>query len=285
MSEHREWRIGAWHVHPSLNRVSRGAETVSLPTRFMDLLVFLAEHQGEVMSKEAITEAVWRREYVSDGTLSHAVAQIRQVLGDDSHNPEYVETIPTRGYRLIAHAEPLGAGESGAPARSNARSLRYRRVVALGAIGVAAVVAVVLGFVVRAGHPARGSAAPGPLHGGRLAVLPFDNLGPADRSYLASGVTDDLTSRLASVPGLPVISRMSSHSVEQAGKSAREIGNELGVDYLLAGTVRWELGETGEGVVRVNAQLIRSADDTHLWGGSYGSPVAPAHRGRSGHRR
>lgn len=240
----------------------------------MDLLVFLAQHRGEVMSKEAIADAVWRREFVSDGTLSHAIAQLRHALGDDTKSPSYIETIPTRGYRLIAPAEQVGTNPARSGGSSGGLTLRRWRVAALAGGGLAVTAVAVLSLVVMATERRRPAETAGKLHGGRLAVLPFDNLGPTERAYLASGVTDDLTSRLASVPGLPVISRLSALSVDRSGRSAREIGVELGVDFLLAGTVRWALDPSGQGLIRVNAQLVRAADDTHLWGESYGCSVA-----------
>jgi eukaryotic-like serine/threonine-protein kinase len=102
-----------------------------------------------------------------------------------------------------------------------------------------------------------------------LVVLPFENLGLPDDEYFAAGITDELTGRLSSVSGLGVISRTSAVQYAGSQKTTRQIGEELGVDYILEGTVRWARGPGGSNRVRITPQIIRVADDTHLWAGQY----------------
>jgi TolB-like protein/Tfp pilus assembly protein PilF/predicted Ser/Thr protein kinase len=102
-----------------------------------------------------------------------------------------------------------------------------------------------------------------------IVVLPFENLGPPENAYFADGMTEEITSRLASVKALGVISRTSAVQYERAGKTIKDIGEDLGVDYVLEGTVRWDGTMSGESRVRVTPQLIRVSDDTHLWAESY----------------
>jgi len=106
-----------------------------------------------------------------------------------------------------------------------------------------------------------------------IVVLPFENLGTPDDAYFAAGMTEEFTSRLAKVRGLGVISRTSAVQYDRAGKTLRQIGADLGVDYVLEGTVRWDRssGDRGAGAsrVRVTPQLIRVSDDTHLWSEQY----------------
>ncbi|UCG51013.1 MAG: protein kinase [Candidatus Latescibacterota bacterium] len=102
-----------------------------------------------------------------------------------------------------------------------------------------------------------------------LVVLPFENLGPSDVEYFADGVTEEITSRLAALSELGVISRTSAFQYKGMKVSVRQIGEELGVDYVLEGTVRWDKPEQGESRVRVTPQLIRVADDTYLWSDRY----------------
>lgn len=153
-------------------------------------------------------------------------------------------------------------------------------------IGYAAAAAVVAGLAV-AGYVAlrgwRGGAAEAPAGGvgvpgagsrpddgrQRIVVLPFENLGAPDDAYFAAGMTEEITSRLASVSGLGVISRTSAVQYAKTGKTTKQIGQELGVDYVLEGTVRWERGASRSSRVRVTPQLIRVADDTHLWADRY----------------
>ncbi len=102
-------------------------------------------------------------------------------------------------------------------------------------------------------------------------VLPFENLGAAEDDYFAAGMTEEITSRLASISGLGVISRTTAVQFDRRGKSMLQIGAALGVDYVLEGTVRWaKSGSSGRGSrVRITPQLIRVADDTQLWSESF----------------
>ncbi|MGB2906356.1 MAG: protein kinase [Candidatus Aminicenantaceae bacterium] len=102
-----------------------------------------------------------------------------------------------------------------------------------------------------------------------LAVLPFENLGPSEDEYFADGLTEEITSRLSLLHGLGVTSRPSAQHYKGTDKSTRQIGEELGVDYVLEGSVRWERGSDGAGRVRITPQLIRVADDTHIWSEIY----------------
>jgi eukaryotic-like serine/threonine-protein kinase len=103
----------------------------------------------------------------------------------------------------------------------------------------------------------------------KLVVLPFENLGPAEEEYFASGMTEEITSRLAVVSGLGVISRTTAMQYEKGRKSIRQIGDELGVDFVLEGTVRWARSSAGPNRVRITPQLIRVSDDTHVWADRY----------------
>jgi DNA-binding winged helix-turn-helix (wHTH) protein/WD40 repeat protein len=101
----RHFRIGEWLVEPSLNRLSRGDTTIQLELKVMDVLVCLAERAGEVVTRQEIVDRVWATEFISDNTLTHAITEIRNALGDDARNPSFIETIHRRGYRLIAPVE------------------------------------------------------------------------------------------------------------------------------------------------------------------------------------
>ncbi|RJR30012.1 MAG: hypothetical protein C4574_02790 [Candidatus Latescibacterota bacterium] len=98
-----------------------------------------------------------------------------------------------------------------------------------------------------------------------LAVLPFENLGSPEDEYFAAGITEEITSRLAAIKELGVISRTSAVRYAGTSKTIKEIGSELGVGYILEGTVRWAREPDGTSKVRITPQLIRVSDDTHLW--------------------
>ncbi|MGD8440349.1 MAG: transcriptional regulator, partial [Holophagae bacterium] len=97
-----QFRVGEWLVEPSLNRVARDGVTVQLELKAMDVLLGLAEHSGELVTKHELVDAVWQTEFVSDNTLTRRIAELREAFGDDARHPSYIETIPKRGYRLIA---------------------------------------------------------------------------------------------------------------------------------------------------------------------------------------
>lgn len=107
----------------------------------------------------------------------------------------------------------------------------------------------------------------------KLVVLPFVNLGSPLDKYFADGITEEITARLATIQGLGVIARTSAIQYKDTDKSIQQIGQELGVEYILEGTVRWANDPGGASRVRVTPQLIRVADATHLWADIYEKPL------------
>ena len=154
------------------------------------------------------------------------------------------------------------------PLAARRRTPAGRRLRTVGMVAAAAVVAATALFVWRSGFLTSKPASAGP-EAVRLAVLPFKNLGPSDDEYFAAGVADDIMTRLASVRGLAVVSRASASQYSVTAKSPREIGGELGVRYLLTGTVRRARGPDVADRIRVTPELIRAADDTSVWAQNY----------------
>ncbi|MBK9063194.1 MAG: protein kinase [Acidobacteria bacterium] len=108
----------------------------------------------------------------------------------------------------------------------------------------------------------------------RIVVLPFENLGSPEDAYFASGMTEEITSRLAGVRNLAVLSRTTATQYDRKGKTVEQIGKDLGVGYVLEGSVRWDRSGGGTGRVRITPQLIRVSDDTHLWTDRYDRQLA-----------
>jgi TolB-like protein/Flp pilus assembly protein TadD len=102
-----------------------------------------------------------------------------------------------------------------------------------------------------------------------IAVLPFENLGPADDEYFAAGMTDEITSRLGAVSGLGLVSGRAAQRYAHTDMTMREIGRELGIDYLLAGSVRWAGSRGGSRSVRITVELLRAQDERQLWSTTY----------------
>jgi len=115
----------------------------------------------------------------------------------------------------------------------------------------------------------------------RLVVLPFENLGPAEDGYFAAGITDAITARLAGIRGLGVISPQSAMQYKGREKSSRLIGKELGVDYILEGTVQRERPSDTTSRVRIIPQLIRASDDRHVWADTYDNDMSEVFRVQS----
>ena len=132
---------------------------------------------------------------------------------------------------------------------------------------VAAFIIVALGFafLIRP-HPSNPLS---PLSQPRLAVLPFENGGADSDAYFADGMTEAITNRLASISGLTVIGRQSAKRYVGSNKSPQQIGSELGVNYLLTGSVRWDKSHRGRNLVSVRPALLRAADGSQIWGEPY----------------
>jgi TolB-like protein/DNA-binding winged helix-turn-helix (wHTH) protein/cytochrome c-type biogenesis protein CcmH/NrfG/cation transport regulator ChaC len=250
----------------------------------MDVLVYLATSPGRVVSKEELIGAVWSGSFVEEGVLSQAVHSLRKVLGDDAREPRYIQTIPKRGYRLVASVtlEPLAVPEipapeeSGKPPRSRpVAPFRNRVLTTIAVLSVTALLSALWLIRERPRTSRGGGEAPARERAGtRIVVLPFENLGKVDDSFFADGLTEEITKDLASFPALQIISRTSAKSYTGSRKSLPEIGRDLQVDYVLEGTVRWATAPGGRPRVRITPQLIRVADDAHVWADAFEGEVA-----------
>ena len=104
-----DFRLAGWLVQPSLNRLSFDERVVQLEPKLMDVLVYLAENAGQVVSKIDITDAVWTDVFITESVTTRSIAGLRRAFGDDVKNPTFIETISKRGYRLIAEVERVSA--------------------------------------------------------------------------------------------------------------------------------------------------------------------------------
>jgi DNA-binding winged helix-turn-helix (wHTH) protein/Tfp pilus assembly protein PilF len=102
-----EFRLGSWVVQPSLDSIEGNGKTTRLELKMMEVLVYLAQHPREVVSKEQLIQAVWAGTFVTDDVLTRCISELRRALGDDPKEPRFIETIPRRGYRLVAEIKPL----------------------------------------------------------------------------------------------------------------------------------------------------------------------------------
>jgi serine/threonine-protein kinase len=167
----------------------------------------------------------------------------------------------------LSAAPASGPVPTPAPSVAAASARRRHLPVGLGLLMLGFAIGLGVLFAWRRG---RGGETPG---GRMLVVLPFKNLGPPDQQYFADGLTEEITSRLAGIPGLGVISRTTADHFRDSPKSAKEIGEALGAGYVLEGSVRWERDSAGHGRVRVTPQLIQVSNDSHLWADRYDSDL------------
>jgi TolB-like protein/DNA-binding winged helix-turn-helix (wHTH) protein len=248
------FHLGEWRVDTCEGTLQRRRETAHLEPKVMAVLAFLAENQGHVVSKGQLLHAVWPDTIVEEVALARSVSEIRRVLGDDARQPRYIQTIPTRGYRLIASVCPDTPGRPSGDARRFGRRLP---------------VTLAMGLVLTVTLLAYGLPTWGPGRG-TVAVLPFEDLSrDATSATFADGVTEDVITQLSSVSGLRVTSRTSVMRYKHARQSLPEIATELGVRTVIEGSVRREGNR-----VRIVGQIIDAAADTHLWAGTFDRGLA-----------
>ena len=265
---HASFRVGPWRVEPGLNTVARNGTTLRLESKVMEVLLCLAEHAGEAVSKEKLLQTVWPGTFVSDDVLFRSVSELRRILEDDAREPTIIQTIPKRGYRLVAPVEWVNEIQEPEVEASGATrgAVVNTRKFWLGAlvVMVAAVLLVLLGAnagKLRARIAGRMDAPQ--IHS--LAVLPLRSLSSdPNQEYFSDGMTDALITDLAQISSLKVISRTSSMQYKQTKKSLPEIARELNVDGIVEGTVQ----RSGDRV-RITAQLIQGSSDKHFWANSY----------------
>jgi len=104
VSVNNTFHLGEWEVEPELGRLTCGDSTVDLELKVMSVLLCLARSSGNLVTRQDLIDTVWDRQFISDNTLTHAIAELRSALGDDAKRPFYIETIHRRGYRLLVDA-------------------------------------------------------------------------------------------------------------------------------------------------------------------------------------
>lgn len=272
----QELHFGDFTLDQASYRLQRGADSLRLEKLPMELLIFLIQRRGELVSRDEIAERLWGKDVFLDvdHSINVAVRKIRMVLRDDPEKPRFVETVVGKGYRFAAtvicgngdsdpqeQPLPLPAQLASSPAvlPSEKRTFSIRRKVLLGGVAMLALLAVFLALN-RGG--AKGIKQP-PITS--LAVLPLKNLsGDSTQEYLADGMTEELIGRLAAIHDLRVISRTSAMHFKDTKLSVPEIAKTLRVDAIVEGSVIREGNR-----IRVHAQLIRGATDEHFWSETY----------------
>jgi TolB-like protein/DNA-binding winged helix-turn-helix (wHTH) protein/Tfp pilus assembly protein PilF len=264
-----------------LRRSGRALKLERIP---MEILLLLVERQGQLVSREDIIGRIWGKDVFldTDNSINSAIRKIRQALKDDPEKPVFIQTVTGKGYRFIS-AVPAPASEVNLPGSDqeavdpvakvpavttpfvtslpSARSRGLRWIAALATLTVVLSTGI---YMLRGRARSHSAVTPQRV---MLAVLPFANLSSdPEQEYFSDGLTEETITDLGELnpDRLGVIARTSSTSYKHTSKTITQIGQELGVDYVLEGSVRRE-----GGVARVSAQLIRVKDQVHLWAHNY----------------
>lgn len=258
-------RFSDFEVDVTAGELRKLGARLRLQEQPFQVLALLLERPGDVVTREELRERLWQDEtFVDfDHGLNKAINKLRDALGDSAQNPTFVETLPRRGYRFIGSVvRPEVVEVPSDPhtaVREDARLLRSW----IGVVAALATLALML-YWIRSEYPE--TSAPS-TEKTLLVVLPFDNLGGnAEQDYFSDGLTEEMISQLGTLnpSRLGVIARTSAMHYKNTTKRVDQIAAELGVDYVLEGSVR-----RADDRLRITAQLILVSDQTHLWAESY----------------
>jgi len=278
-------QFGTYEIALQSGELRKAGVRIKVQQQPLKLLEILLEHPGEVVTRAQLRSRIWPNESFGDfdQAVNVAIAKLRGALGDSADNPRYIETLPRRGYRFIAHVavvnqpanKPELLGEVATPQvaerdqpeeagwmqRPRRLPLRYAWKMLGTAMVLVLLILVVWIFFWRSRQRANTLSLP-PVRS--LAVLPLENLSSDSQDYFADGMTDELITNLAQISALRVISRTSVMPYKGVRKPLPLIARELNVDAVVEGTVL----RSGQ-QVRITAQLIRAPADKHLWAESY----------------
>src|SRR5574339_700206 len=288
------YRFGLFEVDERRGEIRKQGLRLRLRGRPFDILLILLERPGELVSRDDLRARLWPADtFVDfDHGVNTSVNRLREVLGDSAENPRFIETVPMKGYRFIAPVDVLTirdpvtrspeappsletAPAAVEPARPGSDPSAIERPgsdpygttvvprkrwllvgVAAGVVTVVLTVWLTLPRFVAT-----------PVTQMRLAVLPFENLsGDPDQEFLSDGFTEELIAELGALQPdrLGVIARTTSMRYKATSKDVGQIRSELGVDYVLEGSVR-----RADDRLRITAQLVETKTQTHLWAQSY----------------
>jgi len=293
MPAHRSYSFGEYTLDLTRGALLKGGADVKLRPKSFQVLQYLVERHGELVTKDELLDAVWGQTVVTEGSITQCLIDIRRAIGDESQR--VLRTVPRRGYLFdarVVEADPAHAAqpqslapapaprdadispdstEAPDPETSPVPSRPRRPFTAAMVLATVAVVAVVAAFVswrvanrgaaietlarATTGQPARNA----------IAVLPFVNMSPEpDQEFFSDGISEEILNYLAQSDDFKVIARTSSFSFKGQNLGVAEIASRLNVAYVLEGSVR----KSGHRV-RITAQLVDAASSEPLWSETY----------------
>ena len=231
------YRIGARSIDLAAYELRCGDRLLPVEPQVFDLLLMLIERRDRVVSKDEIIAQVWQGRSVSEATLSSRIKAARQAIGDDGSAQKLIRTVHGRGFRFVGAVEEIATPSEGAgitSGRSAASALTQDE---------------------RLRPPADRPS---------LVVMPFDNLSSERDDYFVDGVVEEITSSLSRVREFFVIARQSAFAYKGRFVDVRQVGRELGVVYVVEGTVR-----RGGDRLRISVQLVDAESRAQLWSERY----------------
>jgi len=273
-------RFGVFEANILARELRKHGTHVRLRGQPYCILAMLLERPGEVVTRDEMRQKLWPADTFVDfeHSMNSAIKKLRAVLGDSPDNSRYIETIPRVGYRFVAPVQevplaglpapevPASSSESQTQPKPQVSHWRWPRLVAGGLTLVA--LAAVATFMWRRAHTRPGLAGEKVV----LAVLPFSNLtGDPSQEYFSDGLTEEMIAQLGQMDPnrMSVIARTSVMHYKGSSEPLLQIGSELGVQYVLEGSVRRDSGR-----VRITAQLVRVKDQTPQWSREYDRELA-----------
>jgi len=246
-----KYRFSDFEIDLALHELRRKGASVHIEPQVFDLIVHLVRNHDRVVSKDELIDTIWNGRAISEAAFSSRINGARRVLGDNGTDQLYIRTLQRRGFRFVGDVQAVGALEGDPIGRAAASDVPARVSISTDVAHLDDVVS----DAIKAEAVTRAS----------IAVLPFANVSnDQDNDYFSYGLTEDIIRLLARNRWLSVISRHSTIGFQNRVVDAREVGAQLGVSYVMSGSVR-----KTRNVVRITAELARAADGKQLWSDNY----------------
>jgi TolB-like protein/DNA-binding winged helix-turn-helix (wHTH) protein/Tfp pilus assembly protein PilF len=266
----RVYGFGAFELDAEFGELRKAGRKLKIAPQPLQVLQVLLEHPQEVVTREELRERIWPQDIFVDYDLAlkKAINRLREVLGDSVNTPRFIQTVPRRGYRFVSAVEyrysAINEVATAGPKNSGTEHKAIRLQALKWTLAAGAIALLIVGVWTSISvHRNRNHQDQLAIHS--IAVLPLANTSAdASQDYFVDGMTDALITDLAKISSMRIISRTSVMRYKTAKKPLPEIARELNVDAIVEGTVT----RSGNRV-RIDAQLLRAADDRHLWAEAY----------------
>lgn len=263
--------VADWEVRPGACEITRGDTVVKLEPKVMDLLQLFASRPGEVLSRMQLEEQVWPGMVVGYDALTKSIGKLRDALGDMEKPQTFIQTIPKKGYRLIA---PVTAGDTKPAHTSTIAHLvspKKNRTVSAGLLILAVVVIGIILFTFNLLKDAEieQHALSDSFSKPSLVVLPFKNLNDDPlQDYFSRGITDDMIVDLSRYSGIEVIASRTAFQYHGRNVDLDTLVKELKVRYVVEGSIR-----RSQQQIRINVQMTDALRGINLWAEQYNRPI------------